>query len=197
MGKLPKISKPGKPPIQNLGDTVNVRYGISLTAEKLIGRFVTEWSRLDAIIGDTIWTILDVTIEDGRILTARIDANMKISWLRSFSEKYLENEDIIEMGKILNSVDNLLEVRNFIVHASWGTFVKTGDPVAMSLKMKAPPERVVVESFPEMRLRELVEEIRATRSAIATWRKKHESSPKRRTQPLYRGVKNPQKCPES
>jgi hypothetical protein len=179
------LSKPEKPPIQDLSSERHMRYGVSPVTEKLIGRFIVEWSRLEALIGDMIWVILDVKEEDGRIVTARVDAKTKLQWLKAFSARYLEGKELEHIAQIVNVIEIVQESRNLVVHASWGTFVQSGDPIAMSLRPKAEPDKILTESFPRDRLEELIENTIAARNEIAKWRKKHEDRPGRRSKPLH------------
>ena len=54
--------------------------------EKWIGRVVVEWSKLEGSMDDLIWSFLGLTIEFGRLITQRMDANNKINLLRSLGD---------------------------------------------------------------------------------------------------------------
>jgi hypothetical protein len=173
-----------------------VKYGVSLRHERLVGRAIISWSRLEAAIQDIIWVILDVPLEDGRIITARMDAIKKMQWIKSFSKRHLDGKPLEDMEFILSKVDDLLDDRNFIVHTSWGTLVNTGEPVGMSLRRKSQPHEIVTEAFPERRMLEFISDVDAARNGLIAWRKQHESLPGRRTPPLYWDVYIPPEDPE-
>jgi hypothetical protein len=180
-----KATKPPKPPLQRLGPGIHMKHGISLKQERLIGRVIVSWSKLEAIMQDVIWVILDVGLEDGRILTARMNAITKLRWLRSFAKRHVSGENLESLQSILDTIEVLQDDRNFIVHASWGTMIKNGEPAAMSLRQKSEPHEIITETFPDWRMHKIIADIVSTRDELISWRKQQESLPDRRTPRLY------------
>ena len=120
MAKPPKVPRPVKPPIQPPRPGQIADPTIGLIQEKLIGRTVVEWSKLEACMEDGIWHLLNVPIETGRILTARLDAVVKIRLLRELGERLLPESNWHELSQILDKIDIRREDRNFIGHGTWG-----------------------------------------------------------------------------
>ncbi len=191
-----KQKKAQKPPLQKLGSGDHFKHGVSMKHERLVGRLVIEWSRLEAIMQDVIWSILDIGLEDGRVLTARSTAQIKLQWLRSFSRRHIKGSELEALNDILSAIEELQDDRNFIAHASWGTMKSNGDPVGMSLRQKSEPSEIISETFPDWRMRQIIARIMNARDALVCWRQKHESLPGRRTPPLYGDTYSPPLDPE-
>ena len=107
-----------KPPIQRMGHR-KLRSGVSMLHERLVGRLVIAWGFLEAAMQDCIWHILNVPLEDGRVITARADANTKLQWLRSLSKRHLKDTELLALTKILDVISDAQDDRNFIVHGVW------------------------------------------------------------------------------
>lgn len=174
--KLPKTGKPAKPPIKDASDGTAVTGGVTAETEQLIGQFIVEWNHLEAAIGGMIWTILKVKEEDGRVLTSRVDAKTKITWTRIFAERYLSGDSITHIAQIINVIKTVQEARNLIVHGSWGITEDTQEPIALSLKASADPDKVLGETFPHERIKELIHNTKAARSEINVWNKRQAAS---------------------
>jgi len=84
--------KPQKPPITSLKPGQYVSPGISARQEMLIGRLVVEWAKLEAMMQDASNLGCSVRFEDGRVLTARMDARTKLQWLRTFSNRHVSQD---------------------------------------------------------------------------------------------------------
>jgi hypothetical protein len=165
MPKPPKILRRKKshlPPRKN--DQLNLTIG--LIQEKLIGRVVVAWSRLERVMEEFIWVLLKLDIESGRIVTTRLDAVAKIKMLRQLGEIELEEVHFHKLSPILDHIDIMREDRNFIVHGVWGRNLN-GVPVALSLRPKPlAPDLIVSEEFPDNRMRYIVFEIDKSRIQV-------------------------------
>jgi hypothetical protein len=123
---------------------------------------------------DVIWQLLGVPIDDGRIITASADANRKLQWLNGFARKHLTGTEAEKMTGILEHIEVLRTERNFIMHASWCTHTKTGDPCGMSVKEKAAdPTEIVMESFPLYRMEAIWNGIDMCKFALMAWANSH------------------------
>ena len=154
MAKPPKTPRPQKPPVlpPKPGQAVNPT--ISMKTERLIGRFVVAWSKLEACMDDFIWALLAVPIEQGRIITVRMDAVRKIQTLRQLGGLVLAETVFHQLSPILDQIDILRDDRNLIVHGTWGRQLPENDNVVVPLKPEAlEPDQVVSETFPDSRLR--------------------------------------------
>jgi hypothetical protein len=128
--------------------------------ERLVGRVVIEWSRLEAVLNDLIWCFLNVVFEDGRSLTGRADAGTKITLLRAIAPQHLSDDDKLEaLLLVLDMVDASRDDRNFIVHGSWGRLAPEGIPLAASIRIKSKPDEVIAETFPPKRMRDIADNI--------------------------------------
>ena len=160
MTKPPKTPRPQKPPVlpPKLGQKVNPT--ISMATERLIGRAIVAWAKLEACMDDFIWAFLDIPIEQGRVITVRMDAVRKIQTLRRLGELILPETKFHELSVILDHIDILREERNLIGHGSWGRTSPENETVVVSLKPEGlNPDEVVSETFPNSRLREVTAEI--------------------------------------
>jgi hypothetical protein len=179
MGKLPKIpAKSKKPPVEE-GDPTNLRFEISPGTEKLIGRFVAAWSDVELVIGLLVWAILNVDEDDGKIISAAVDASVKVTWVRAFAARHLELEDQREIAEILSKLDAIRESRNLIVHGQWCTMRDTGDPVAISLRLKTEYGGVLSETFPHQRLHDLIKDCYSAKATILAWARRTRSASQR------------------
>jgi hypothetical protein len=97
------------------------RPDIGLLQERLIGPTVVEWSKLEACIQDLIWRCIDLSFEDGRVLTERTDISRLIPVARVLAQRYLTDPLLAEVLEALVRADELREDRNFIIHGTWCT----------------------------------------------------------------------------
>jgi hypothetical protein len=67
---------------------------VSLIQEKLIGRTIVSWSKLEAAIDQTIWRFLNLEMENGRKFTTPMNAERKVVFLRLLAETYLNGEQL-------------------------------------------------------------------------------------------------------
>lgn len=126
----------------------------------LIGRVIFSWSLIENAMEDTIWHFLNISMDDGRVVTARLDAKHKLLILRGLGERYLD-EAKDDFMIILNRMLDLYEERNFIAHGFWGTLIPDEIPAAASLKIKAYPTQedpsdIITETFPEGRMHGII-----------------------------------------
>lgn len=181
MAKPHKVPRPTKPPIlpPRLGQIADPTIG--LIQEKLIGRAIVEWSKLEACLEDSIWRLLDVEIEIGRIITARLDATAKIRMLRELGERLLPQPEWHELSQIVDRIDIRREDRNFIGHGTWGRSLPENIPVALSLRVKPnEPTEVVSETFSEDRMKEIIGDIQSLKwSLIRLLKLQRDAAPER------------------
>jgi hypothetical protein len=129
---------------------------VSPEQQRLIGLVVLNWSKLETDIEAVIWAFLGLGIDAGRIITTRLNVDVKIELLRSLSLTYLRAEALDGMLNVLDFINIYKEGRNFVVHGSWGTLMPDNIPVCASLRPKAPPGEIISEHFPEERMINLV-----------------------------------------
>ena len=157
------MKKPQKPPIIPADPGLVAHPEITLSQERLIGRFVVEWAKLELSMDDLIWNFLDLPFEHGRIMTKNLDATSKITRLRDLNETIIDKsstEYIVYcyLKEVLDIIDIIRESRNLIVHGTWGLSHPHRIPIALSLRTKDTPSTVVSETFPAERMRILIHE---------------------------------------
>jgi hypothetical protein len=161
--------RPQKLPITALKPNQSLSPGITTRQEMLVGRVVVEWAKLEVAMQDAIWNILNVRFEDGRVLTARMDARIKLQWLRTFSQRHISGDELTNLTEILDLIELRQDDRNFIAHGTWAILHPDNVPVAMSLRQKSPPDKVITESFPEWIMCDIIADIRKSRDALVAW----------------------------
>ena len=167
------VKRPEKPPIKPPQPDLGVQYDLPISQEKLIGRVVVEWAKLEGALDDIIWRFLNIPMEYGRIVTSRMDANAKIAMIRSLNllgfdpstYDYLLN---CYLKEILDHIDILRESRNLIVHGTWGRSLPDKIPIAMSLRIKDTPSTIVSETFPSERMRVILHDTVALKWKIVS-----------------------------
>lgn len=177
MDKPPKLPRPRKLPIVPGRPGQKFDPSVSQTTEKLIGRAVVAWSKLENCMDDFIWALLAIPIEKGRIITGRMDAVRKIQTLRSLGKRSLAEEKFYVLSPTLDLVDLLRDHRNLVVHGSWGRTFPENETIVLSLKPESPnPSEVVAENFPDTRLRALISEIERAKGLLIPLMEEHYAS---------------------
>jgi len=167
----PKRKKfvPPKPPFQAMRPDHRTVFGVGLQHERLVGRVAIEWTRLENILNDILWRFLNLSFEDGRVLTGRADAATRISLLRVIAPRHLADADKLEALLLsLDAIDALRDDRNFIVHGAWGRLEPEGVPLAMSLRARSKPDEITGETFPPDRMQKIVTLITEMRKMLVT-----------------------------
>ncbi len=151
---------PEKPPVQKLRPDQYHNPDISDEQTRRIGQVIVLWSKLEAAMEDTIWMLLNLNEEDGKVVTKRLSADAKVQLLRVIGPRHISDRTLVAMfNETLNYVDELKEGRNFIVHGVWGTLMPDDIPVALSLKPKSDVGEVISETFSVERMEGISEGI--------------------------------------
>ena len=103
---------------------------------------------------------LNLSIDDGRIITSRLDASAMIPILRALGVRLLVEERLQAFLNDLATTEGYRSDRNFVVHGTWSLTHPENIPLAMSLRPETDPGRVVSESFPPERMRGIIAAIR-------------------------------------
>jgi hypothetical protein len=179
MPKPPKTPRPTKPPMLPPRENDQLNLTIGLIHEKLIGRVVMEWSRIEEVMGEFIWFLLKLEVDYGRVVTTRLDATIKIKMLRELGELRLRETHFHELSQILDHIDILRDDRNFIVHGIWGRNLQS-IPIALSLRPKPlAPGLIVSEEFSGKRMRDIVHGIETARLQLMTLMKELSALPEK------------------
>lgn len=166
MQKPPKTTRPKRPPIQKGPPAREIIGTIGLIQEKLIGRFVVEWAKLEACMGDAIIQLFGLEFEHGRIIIARMDANTLIRTLREIGQLRLSQEKYFELSKVCDLIDIAKDDRNLIVHGLWSRHPDS-TPQVLSLRAKGGlPDQVIAETFSDTRMRSLIKDTRDRKNEL-------------------------------
>jgi hypothetical protein len=155
------VKRPQKPRILPPDPNVTaINHTVPMSHEKLIGRFVVEWSKLEGVMDDLIWRFLDMPVEYGRIVTSHVDATGKIKLLTQLIETSFghSSPDYIMFSyfeEILDHVDIIRIDRNLIIHGTWGRN-SINIPISMSLRIRDTPSTIVSETFDDIRMKDLI-----------------------------------------
>jgi len=134
---------------------------VGLIQEKLIGRFVVRWAKLEARMGDGIAKLLNLEFKYARLITSRMDAVNLIKLLREAGEVRLPIAEFHKLSALCDRIDIRREERNLIVHGSWGRQIAGNIPHVMSLRLKGGgPEEIISEEFPHRRMQRIISDIR-------------------------------------
>lgn len=164
--KSTRKPRPPKPPLIPLRPDQTTRQEVGLVQQRLIGRVIVEWTKLEGCLADILWQFTGLSFEDGRLFTERMDPARLIILLRTLAPRKLEGDILQDFIDALAAADELRDDRNFIVHGSWGVLDPEGIPVALSLRAKSNPGEVTSEGFPHGRMRAIAKEIIKTKRAI-------------------------------
>ena len=178
------MAKPQKPPIQPRRPDQYPLSDVSVEQQQLIGLVVLNWSKLEADIDAAIWAFWGLNIDTGRVLTTRLNIDLKIDLLRSLILTYLKglNGDILtDSLQCIEYISSYKEDRNFIVHGTWGTLMPEKVPVCGSIRPKAPPGEIISETFPKERMINIINGILEAKNNIRTLTDLLERSLSRRT----------------
>ena len=179
--------KRAKPPLKRKLATHIESPRVSMQHERLIGRVVVVWSKIEAALDNIIWELASVDMAIGRYLTRQFGAEAKIKVTKVIAGNVLIEQEYKNLELILNSVSNCQEDRNFIMHAAWGTQnfgAFTTAPVGLSTRSKSDhPDRVVGESFSSERMHQIINDGIACLRALIAFLDALETSPDRFRRP--------------
>jgi hypothetical protein len=147
-----------KPPIapRQLGQTY--RQQITPEIAGLVGSCIITWSRVEQAIEEVVWALLQIDVDHGRIITARLDAKYKMMLLRQLGNRHFrENtKTSAEFSAVLERLEDLYGERNLMAHGQWVTLIPDNIPAVLSLREKLPKEtprnEIVATTIPQERL---------------------------------------------
>jgi hypothetical protein len=164
-----------------------VRQEISGPQELLIGRFVVAWSRLDHSLDEVIWSLLRFPVDDGRVITARLDLTYKLNLLRGLAQRRLSKDDLGALSEIIKRINDLNEFRVLIVHGLLVTVKDT--PAIQSMRGKLPEEaefnEVVTTEMPRALMQGLLDNTTILMNYLIDCRKVFYASPDKPVMPPW------------
>ena len=165
-----------KAPLPEMAPNQWMALGCSMGHQRRVGRIAVSWSWLEDTIESVIWLLLGVSMDDGRVFTAKADANRKIQWLCALARLKLSDAERDQIDPLLKELNELRVIRNFVVHGSWAILQPDGIHIAMSTWENSPPGVVSSETFPDWRMEEIGRRIELAKIVIMSWEKKHAAS---------------------
>ena len=146
-----------KLPIQKIRPDQVATPRVGIGQERLIGRAIIEWARLEASLHDLIWTIEGKGLAEGRGETEKHLVGRLLKEFRKIGSGSTETPSEVRMAvlAVAGAVKTLSEDRNLIVHGTWGEL--DGVPSVGSLRLETIDRNdVTFESFPPDRLRDFI-----------------------------------------
>ena len=132
---------PQKPPIQPPPPDQHFEPTISDQQTHMIGRVVVEFSKLEGVLEDLIWFLLDIDEAAGRIVTKRLDAESKLQMLGALADLRIGSPKVlIPLKKTLGNIRELKDNRNFIAHGTWGQWCPRAFPSRFHSSRRLNPE---------------------------------------------------------
>lgn len=154
---------------------------------QLIGRMITEWSRLETILSMIIWHLLKLDMEDGRVITGTLDARPKVRMLRQLAKRHVKPKALLtQFSQLLTVVEGLQEERNFMAHGIWGMAMPENVPAASSIRPPSHPFHVVTWTFAPDRVRGLISLTRDTADVLHDFPDELAASQKKHDERLHR-----------
>lgn len=153
MAKPPKTPRPQKPAAAPPVENDWITPGVGMIQEKLIGRTVIAWAKLEAAMGRFVWLGFGLDMSTGRIITSRMDATSLIRTLRDLGPLKLREDQWFKLSSILDRIDQLRDDRNNVVHGNWARN-RFGCPIVLAIRQKSDaPETIIGEAFSGDRMR--------------------------------------------
>lgn len=157
-----------KPPIQPRRPDQWANSDVSIEQQQLIGLLVLNWSKLETDIDGAIWAFLDLDIDKGRVITTKLNTDVKVDLLRALVNTYCREDLLDDILQAIDFISGYKEDRNFVVHGSWGTLTPDNVPICGSIRSKGPPGEVVVETFPKERMLNIINGILEAKQNLRT-----------------------------
>ena len=120
---------------------------VTMVQERLIGRTIVFWSKLEAAIDQTIWRFLNFDIGNGRKFTTPMNAERKVGFLRLLAETYLDGEQLSTILDTIDTIDLCRDDRNFIAHGTWFRSGPDKEHLVFAIRVKTNPDDVIANHF--------------------------------------------------
>jgi hypothetical protein len=110
---------------------------------------------------EVVWKLLRINVDEGRIVTANLDAKHKMNLLRELGKRHLKDPRLTDLSELLNHAEDLYAERNMIAHGEWVTLLPENVPTAMSLREKLPDDvsrvEVIATTFTKERMKAIID----------------------------------------
>ena len=111
-----------------------------------IGRAIMSFSYLETAAEMMIWDLLNLSFDDGSLITSRMQADNKFALLRELLERPT-NDKLMPTKQFWKTLKTLSEARAKIAHGAW-IMVDREMPMIMSHRFSGPRDVVMGESLP-------------------------------------------------
>jgi hypothetical protein len=132
------------------------------------------------VLEEGIWSFLNISMEEGRIITAHLDAKYKTNIFQGLGQKHIAEDKLEGFNSLVNVTRDLYVDRNFISHGKWRTLLPDNIPGAASLREKVnaafDQSDVIVETFPKQRMISILRDIIIANNTIIDFIDAHETS---------------------
>jgi hypothetical protein len=171
-----RLPRRRKPPLTPRRRDQSFVQGVSGPVELAVGRAIIEWTNLEKAIEEVVWRFLRINVDEGRIVTAHLDARHKMLLARQLAERHLQKEDAETFLEVLGQVQDLYDERNLMAHGQWVTLTPDNVPAVMSLREKLPEgvprQEVIATTMSEERIRAIVDNMVIARNAVIDLRRR-------------------------
>ena len=141
----------------------------SLFAE--IGRVTVRWAELEDVLGDFVASMIADDRKYTRVIATELSYQGLTNLLASlYIERHGEDDDLLELRRILARADSVEQLRNQVVHSIW---ISAGTPHKVT-RVKSTAKRkkgytTTVEHFDLDRFRQISNDIAAVRTELASF----------------------------
>jgi hypothetical protein len=137
---------------------------------RYIGEVATRWNMVELHLQEIVWSVLDLDLKRGRLLTYRTPAREKINLFRALGKHWIKNHLLVsEFDRIANEVDRLNALRNDYVHGVFGH--EPGKPRELKLfYIKTTANKILPRTE-----RKTVEDVKRVADEIAALQEKLET----------------------
>jgi hypothetical protein len=135
-----------------VNDTSDIKWHVSGAIKRRIGAAIVACSQLEHTLEIAIWAFLKLDSEDGKMLTARMEATRRQTVLKELITRYPKEGFSLnpDFWEILQTV---IETRNKVAHGIWVT--AKGRPAVASTKWRGFKNFMALEIFPYERIEAL------------------------------------------
>lgn len=101
------------------------------------GRFVTQWSILDRLIGYAFVSVAKADSVYSLVFTQSIMASTIQGWLRTTANlHYAQHPDLAAFNEVLVEIDELRADRNALVHGLWKRGVEPNTAIVQTIRLE-------------------------------------------------------------
>jgi hypothetical protein len=180
-------SESGLAPI--ISDELEYVQRISQKQEMLIGRAIATWSGVEQVIEEVIWCLLNLSPEEGRVVTSPLDGKFKLNLLRGLGRKRLNRHTFKSLNDAVKELRILYERRCLFAHGIWVTTRPKNIPAALSLRAKIPEQfdqaDVVATLFPRDLMVAIIYKMKVIANALVGLRNELSASRDTQSEPHW------------